>query len=178
MKNKLVPNFILTVVLAFFLSNCTNDQNSKNKVILAEIPDNFKFSEDLGASISVCEFRETNDTTKDYIVEGFIGGRKNPFAENRAIFILGDNTLETCDEKSDDSCPTPWDVCCEDRNKILSSTISVQILDANGFIINGTLQGVSGIDSGKNIKVRGKLNMKSTAEAIIMNAEAIQILNI
>ena len=75
MKNKLVPNFILTVVLAFFLSNCTNDQNSKNKVILAEIPDNFKFSEDLGASISVCEFRETNDTTKDYIVEGFIGGR-------------------------------------------------------------------------------------------------------
>ena len=129
MKNKLVPNFILTVVLAFFLSNCTNDQNSKNKVILAEIPDNFKFSEDLGASISVCEFRETNDTTKDYIVEGFIGGRKNPFAENRAIFILGDNTLETCDEKSDDSCPTPWDVCCEDRNKILSSTISVQVLD-------------------------------------------------
>ena len=178
MKNKLVPSIILTVILAFYLSSCTNDQNSKNKVILAEIPDNFKFSEDLGASISVCEFRETNNTTKDYIVEGFIGGRKNPFAENRAIFILGDNTLETCDEKSDDSCPTPWDVCCEDRNKILSSTISVQILDANGSIINGTLQGVSGIDSGKKIKISGKLNTKSTAEAIIMNAEAIQILNI
>ena len=177
MKNKLVPNFILTVVLAFFLSNCTNDQNSKNKVILAEIPDNFKFSEDLGASISVCEFRETNDTTKDYIVEGFIGGRKNPFAENRAIFILGDNTLETCDEKSDDSCPTPWDVCCEDRKKILSSTISVQVLDVDGFIIKGSLKGVSGIDSGKKIKIRGKLNTKSTAEAIILNAEAIQILN-
>ena len=117
MKNKLVPSIILTVILAFYLISCTNDQNSKNKVILAEIPDNFKFSKDLGASISVCEFRETNDTTKDYIVEGFIGGRKNPFAENRAIFILGDNTLETCDEKSDDSCPTPWDVCCEDRKE-------------------------------------------------------------
>ena len=89
------------------MSSCTNDQNSKNKVILAEIPDNFKFSEDLGASISVCEFRETNNTTKDYIVEGFIGGRKNPFAENRAIFILGDNTLETPSymENSDISLP-------------------------------------------------------------------------
>ena len=178
MKNKLVPNFVLKVILAFYLSSCTNDQNSQNKVILAEIPDSFKFSEDLGASISVCEFRDTNDTTKDYIVEGFIGGRKNPFAENRAIFILGDNTLETCDEKSDDSCPTPWDVCCEDRKKILSSTISVQVLDVDGSIINGTLKGVSGIDSGKKIKVRGKLNTKSTAEAIILNAEAIQILNI
>ena len=178
MKNKLVPNVILKVILAFYLSSCTNDQNSKNKVILAEIPNSFKFSEDLGASISVCQFRETNDTTKDYIVEGFIGGRKNPFAENRAIFIIGDNTLETCDEKPDDHCPTPWDVCCEDRKKILSSTISVQILDANGSIINGTLKGVSGIDSGKKIKVRGKLNTKSTAEAIILNAEAIQILNI
>tara|TARA_B100000161_G_C33557885_1_gene419114 strand:- start:94 stop:630 length:537 start_codon:yes stop_codon:yes gene_type:complete len=178
MKNKLVPNFVLKVILAFYLSSCTNDQNSQNKVILAEIPDSFKFSEDLGASISVCEFRDTNDTTKDYIVEGFIGGRKNPFAENRAIFILGDNTLETCDEKSDDSCPTPWDVCCEDRKKILSSTISVQVLDVDGSIIKGSLKGVSGIDSGKKIKVRGKLNTKSTAEAIILNAEAIQILNI
>ncbi|MAL85117.1 MAG: hypothetical protein CMI23_01995 [Opitutae bacterium] len=178
MKNKLVPNFVLKVILAFYLSSCTNDQNSQNKVILAEIPDSFKFSEDLGASISVCEFRDTNDTTKDYIVEGFIGGRKNPFAENRAIFILGDNTLETCDEKSVDSCPTPWDVCCEDRKKILSSTISVQVLDVDGSIIKGSLKGVSGIDSGKKIKVRGKLNTKSTAEAIILNAEAIQILNI
>ena len=178
MKNKLVPNFVLKVILAFYLSSCTNDQNSQNKVILAEIPDSFKFSEDLGASISVCEFRDTNDTTKDYTVEGFIGGRKNPFAENRAIFILGDNTLETCDEKSNDSCPTPWDVCCEDRKKILSSTISVQVLDVDGSIIKGSLKGVSGIDSGKKIKVRGKLNTKSTAEAIILNAEAIQILNI
>ena len=178
MKNKLVPNFVLKVILAFYLSSCTNDQNSQNKVILAEIPDSFKFSEDLGASISVCEFRDTNDTTKDYIVEGFIGGRKNPFAENRAIFILGDNTLETCDEKSNDSCPTPWDVCCEDRKKILSSTISVQVLEVDGSIIKGSLKGVSGIDSGKKIKIRGKLNTKSTAEAIILNAEAIQILNI
>ena len=122
-------------------------------------------------------FATQNDTTKDYIVEGFIGGRKNPFAENRAIFILGDNILETCDEKSDDSCPTPWDVCCEDRKKILSSTISVQVLDVDGSIINGTLKCFWN-RFWENIKVRGKLNTKSTAEAIILNAEAIQILNI
>ena len=127
MKNKLVPNY-LNSNFSIFLSSCTNDQNSQNKVILAEITDSFKFSEDLGASISVCEFRETNDTTKDYIVEGFIGGRKNPFAENRAIFILGDNTWKHVMKNLMIVVP-PWDVCCEDRKKILSSTISVQVLD-------------------------------------------------
>ena len=58
-----------------------------------------------GTSFSVCEFRELQDTDGEFIVEGFIGGRKNPFVENRAIFILGDESLETCDEKDNDTCP-------------------------------------------------------------------------
>ena len=84
--------------------------------------------------------------------------------------------METCDEKDDDNCPTPWDVCCEDRNKIKSSTMSVQVLDANGSIIKGTLDGVSGIKSGKSVKVKGTLDRTSTHDFIILNAQAIQLL--
>jgi hypothetical protein len=93
------------------------------------------------------------------------------------MFILGDDSLETCDEKHGDSCPTPWDACCEDRQKIVASTISVQIIDHNGTIIDGTLDGVNGIKAGKRVKVKGRVSNKSTAQSFILNAEQIQLLN-
>lgn len=176
MKNKSDSALPLILIFLLTLISCSTDQNNEKPIIKAELPENFKVVQNLGTSFSVCEFRELQHTDGEFIVEGFIGGRKNPFVENRAIFILGDESLETCDEKDDDNCPTPWDVCCEDRNKIKSSTISVQVLDANGSIIKGTLDGVSGIKSGKSVKVKGTLDRTSTHDFIILNAQAIQLL--
>ncbi len=110
------------------------------------------------------------------VVEGFIGGRKKPFTENSAVFILGDHSLETCDEKDDDNCPTPWDVCCEDRNKIANSTMSVQLLNANGSLLAGTLEGVAGLEAGAKVKVKGSLDEKSSTRAFIINAKNIQLI--
>ena len=48
------------------------------------------------------------------------------FTRGKAVFILGDDTLKTCSTRR--LMPTPWDVCCEDREKVATSTLSVQIL--------------------------------------------------
>ena len=110
-------------------------------------------------------------------MEGFIGGRKKPFTRGKAVFILGDDALKTCDENPGDSCPTPWDVCCEDRKKIANSTLSVQILDENGSLLSGTLKGVAGIEAGKRVKVQGTVSESSTSESLALEVSALEILN-
>jgi hypothetical protein len=100
---------------------------------------------------------------------------KKPFSRSRAIFVLSDDSLETCDEIPGDPCPTPWDACCEDPKKITSSTISIQVLDKNGTLLPGTLDGVASIEAGKRIKVKGIIDAKSTSHAMILNAQVLQL---
>jgi hypothetical protein len=167
--------FILSILIAF--SGCSENSQTEPTSKKALLPDNFIANDDIGSSLGVKNARDANHKNQILVVEGFIGGMKNPFTANRAMFVLGDDSLETCDEKPGDNCPTPWDVCCEDRQKIVASTISVQIIDHNGTIIDGTLEGVNGIKAGKRVKVKGRVSNKSTAQSFILNAEQIQLLN-
>ena len=167
--------FILSILIAF--SGCSENSQTEPTSKKALLPDNFIANDDIGSSLGVKNARDANKNNQVLVVEGFIGGMKNPFTANRAMFVLGDDSLETCDGKHGDSCPTPWDACCEDRQKIVASTISVQIIDHNGTIIDGTLEGVNGIKAGKRVKVKGRVSNKSTAQSFILNAEQIQLLN-
>ena len=174
---KYKPYIILLIFhLWILIPGCSDDSEIQKFLAKAVVPENFVKNGDLGPSITVCELRKSFSINDEIVVEGFIGGRKKPFSETKAIFILGDDSLETCDEKPDDSCPTPWDVCCEDRKKIANSTISIQVNDDNGDLLDGTLEGVSGIISGKRIKLKGIVSPKSSANAVILNAISIQLL--
>jgi hypothetical protein len=177
MKN--FPNNIYLFIFSslIYFSGCSNNSDSERNFKKAVLPDNFIVKKDIGASFGVNGAKDTNNTDKILVVEGFIGGMKNPFTANRAVFVLGDDSLETCDEIPGDNCPTPWDACCEDRRRIVNSTMSVQIIDHNGTIIDGTLEGVGGIKAGKRVKVKGRVSNKSTAPSFILNAEQIQLLN-
>ena len=130
----------------------------------------------LGDSITVKQAREQNVPNKELIIEGFIGGRENPFAKGRAIFAFGDDALETCDEIPGDNCTTPWDACCESREKIISSILTIQIVDENNNVLNGTLMNVNGIKGGARLKIKGVVDANSKPEAMIFNAENIEFL--
>ena len=171
------PYIILLIShLGILISGCSNDSENQKFLVKAVLPENFVKNGNLGSSITVCELRKSFSVNDEIVVEGFIGGRRKPFSETKAIFILGDDSLETCDEKPDDSCPTPWDVCCEDRKKIANSTISIQVNDDKGDLLDGTLEDVSGIIPGQRIKVKGIVDSKSSGNAVILNAISIQLL--
>ena len=172
---KIIRLFILSILIAF--SGCSENSQTEPTSKKALLPDDFIASEDIGSSLGVKNAKDANNNNQVLVVEGFIGGMKNPFTTNRAMFILGDDSLETCDEKPGDNCPTPWDACCEDRREIVDSTMSVQVIDHNGTIIDGTLEGVNGIKAGKRVKVKGRVSNKSTDQSFILNAEQIQLLN-
>ena len=168
--------FTLLSLLLLLYSSCSNDSKMVDiEGEKASLPRGFIVESGLEEALSVIEVRTNNSTDKELIVEGFIGGRKRPFTKNSAIFILGDHSLVTCDEKDNDNCPTPWDVCCEDRKKVANSTLSVQLLDANGSLLAGTLEGVAGLEAGAKVKVKGSLDEISSTRAFIINAKNIQL---
>ena len=178
-KKKLIP---LLFFAALLFNACSSDtpRNEEldagliyKKVIL---PDYVITTESLGESISVCEAKLLNESGKSLTIEGFIGGRRKPISNDMAIFIMGDHSLVTCDEMPTDHCSTPWDACCEPREKIISSTLTVRLVDQDKQILEGTLNGLQGIKPGRTIKVLGKVDEQSIPESMIINAEKLEVL--
>jgi len=89
---------------------------------------------------------------------------------------MGDHELVTCDEMPTDHCSTPWDACCEPREKISSSTLTVRLVDSKNDVLKGTLYGLRGIKPGQTIKVFGKVDQESIPESMIINAEKLELL--
>jgi hypothetical protein len=109
-------------------------------------------------------------------LSGAVLGSKSPFVEGRAAFILGDPAeLISCDLNPGDTCETPWDVCCESPEDILAATVTIQVVDSDGRVVAGGLEGVGGLAKLSKVTVTGKLAPTSTPEAVIINATAIRV---
>jgi hypothetical protein len=166
---------ITMLSICSLFSSCENDKGISVEP-KAELPTGFITQESLGEAIPVKTAREQNEPGNILILEGFVGGREDPFVEGRAIFVLGDDSLETCDKVPGDGCKTPWDACCEDPKNIKSATITIQVVDENNAVLKGTLNGVGGIKAGGRLKIKGLVDKKSSPEAMIFNAQTIKIL--
>ena len=184
MKMLLSFKFIVVCLVSILFIGCDTSSISTNEEILSgqnsKVYQKAKLSLDIFSEnvfdnpISVTEAKKKNRIGDKLVIEGFIGGQKRPFASNRASFILADLSLEACDVIPGDSCPTPWDVCCEDRKVVLGATMNIQFLDKNGSLIHGTVEGVQGLKPGLKIRIHGKVSDKSLPESMVLNAEFIQ----
>src|SRR6478752_5981903 len=96
-----------------------NDDSANNsKYILKEEPKD---------AMGVIDAREKAKDKDDVVVVGRIGGRKNPWVKGAAAFSIVDPSLKACSERPGDTCPTPWDYCCEaDLSK---ATVFVTVVD-------------------------------------------------
>ncbi len=76
--------------------------------------------------------KETKDG-EEVVIVGRIGGSKNPWIKDRAAFTIVDNSLTPCTDP-EESCPTPWDYCCE-LDKLPTSTAFIKVVDENGSVV-------------------------------------------
>lgn len=171
-------------LLSLLIASCESDdlaQSSGNSIVTddsikANVPADFISKQSLGEAISVLEARKRNERDQLLVIQGFIGGMVEPFAQNRALFILGDESIKTCYKIPGDNCPTPWDACCEDRKKLIDGSITVRLLDKHGQILQGTLKKVKGIEAGKIIKVECIVDSESIKNSMVVNAKRIELL--
>lgn len=65
-------------------------------------------------------------------VRGRIGGRAEPISAESPVFQLMDLAVPHCGQIPGDTCPTPWDYCCEPRDNLTAHAATVQVVDADG----------------------------------------------
>lgn len=102
-----------------------------------------------------------------------VAGRANPFVSGRAIMVVSDPALLPCNEREDDLCPTPADLCCESRETLLANTATVQVLDGRGRPLAVALSGHSGLASLDHVVVEGELVERGENGGFVVTASRI-----
>jgi hypothetical protein len=108
-------------------------------------------------------------------IRGRVGGSEKPLADNRAIVTLIDLTLPTCEKSAMDTCPTPWDACCEPSEEITAKSATIQVVGPDGRPLKATLAGVSGIAPLKELIVTGKVRTPADSGALVVDATGIYV---
>ncbi len=107
-------------------------------------------------------------------VSGQIGGTTEPFGEGYALFMLADESLVFCNEMSDeDHCPTPWDACCEDPDKLRNSRAMIQIVDEAGEVRTGSLKGDTRLRELDSIVLSGTVIRSQEDGGLVINARKL-----
>ena len=108
-------------------------------------------------------------------VSGKIMGNDKPFVDGRAAFILGDpQVLTPCNENPADKCTTPWDNCCDSPEDKKRGIATIQIVGADGRVLKEPAAGVTGLANLATVTVTGKVAPGSSADVLIINAQAIR----
>jgi hypothetical protein len=101
--------------------------------------------------VGVSQARNTVPDGEPVVVEG----RLKDFVSGKAAFTMVDGAIKSCIEMAD-GCATPWDYCCIAPNVLASNTATVQLVGADGKMLDGNLQGVNSIDNLSTVVVTGK----------------------
>lgn len=131
-----------------------------------------------GAPTPIHLIRATAKPGDAITISGKIMGNEKPFVEGRAAFILGDpEVLTACNEDPADKCTTPWDACCDSPEDKKRGIATIQIVGADGRVLKEPVEGVGGLINLAAVTVSGKVAEGSSADVLIVSAEAIRAAN-
>ena len=103
-----------------------------------------------------------------------IGGRAAPFVKDRALCTIIDTRLRSCDEIPGDTCPKPWDYCCEPKESLKANVATMQVVGADGKPLKIAIEGANGLKPLSRITVTG--TVAEVADGmLVVNADGIFI---
>lgn len=109
------------------------------------------------------------------VIHGRIGGRTAPFADGAAVFLLADMSMKPCNELHGDSCPTPWDYCCEPANSLTARVATIQIVDDSGKPLRIGVKGRNGLSPLAEVTIAGEIVPRDSTDALLINAQGVYI---
>lgn len=116
-----------------------------SKYLLRELPE--------GAQ-SVMAVHKSSTDKQDVVIEGKIGGRKDPWIGGRAAFQIVDVSLKSCDQIPGDKCPTPWDYCCG-QDELIGATALIKVVGEDGKLLASDAKSMFQIKELQTVVVRG-----------------------
>ncbi|MDQ8203829.1 hypothetical protein [Pelagicoccus sp. SDUM812003] len=175
MKNKLLSKALLIggITLAGVIAtSCSSEPESSASTENAPQLQSVILDTAPSGALSVEEARQKAVPGQPIVVTGQIGAAHDPFSKSYASFILGDKGLDYCNERPGDNCGSPWDACCEPKEKIAAMRASVQVL-ADGEPVAQSLKGVGGLTELDEVVIAGVVDPASTPQNLIINASGI-----
>lgn len=95
-----------------------------------------------------------------------VAGRVANLVPGFAVFTLMDTSLPYCGEKNkEDGCKTPWDYCCDSAETRTANSLLVEVRDANGKPIAGSLGDLRLLDA---VTVAGKLTKDEHGNHVLL----------
>lgn len=165
----------ITAILLTVLAGCAQDQPAapsarptSTATSSAPAVDGAKFllADEPADAQSVVDVRADVEDQDEVVVAGRIGGAGNPWVADLVAFTIVDASAKSCNETEDDTCPTPWDFCCEPN--LSKKKLAIEFVDEQGTIVEGdakTLFGVSELDS---VVIRGKARRDEAGNVTIL----------
>jgi hypothetical protein len=95
---------------------------------------------------SVSAARKSAKKGDTVVIEAKVGGRAEPFVKNRAIVMVADRSLRSCDQIPGDTCAKPWDYCCEPPESKRANMMTIQFVGADGKPLKVGAQGAGGLE--------------------------------
>lgn len=180
--NTITP--IIAFAALFAVAGCSQEapENPRNdaaqtapaQTAAPSLPDGFFLAEAPAGAVPVSEARSHAKAGDDVALTGYIGGRKDPFTEGLALFLIADAAkAPAC---GDDHCPTPWDACCVPGEVIAANSATVQVAGENGRALRLSLQGQKGLEPGVEITVVGKVR-EANEGMMLVDAAGINVAN-
>ena len=111
--------------------------------------------------------RKTAKNGDAVVIVGRIGGSHNPWIENRAAFNIVDRSLKACSDIPGDSCPIPWDYCCE-THKLPASTALVKVVDERGKLVEEDARALLGVKELSTVVLQGKAERDTSGNLTIL----------
>ncbi|NDV62914.1 hypothetical protein G0Q06_10665 [Puniceicoccales bacterium CK1056] len=170
----------LIALFALLLAGCGGESNNK---VTAEVtaepvdqPTRFLLAEMPNNTTSLVSALESASAGDPVVVTGRIGGTLTPLSEDFAGFVLTDESVYFCDEGGEEGhCPTPWDACCEDPDKLAASRAFVQFVDDNGDPLPVNLRESAGLSENATVVVKGVLSIDSVPGNVVVIAEGMSL---
>jgi len=128
-----------------------------------------------GAAASLLELKGKSKVGDSVLFEARVGGREDPFVEGRAIFVVADSALQSCDAIEGDGCKTPWDYCCETPADLLENVATVRFVDAAGDPLEASVKDHKGLSGLKTVVVRGTVKEADGSGNFVVDADGVWI---
>lgn len=150
-----LTTIILSLSCTLFAPPPTNPTPNAPK-----IPDSVFVDTEPADAKCVAEVKKNAKKGETVVIKAKIGGRSEPFVKNRAIVVIADRCMKSCDQIPGDTCTKPWDYCCEPPESLKANTMTVQFVDDAGKVLKTGAQGVHGLEPLALVVIEGTVAEK------------------
>lgn len=142
--------------LAALVAGCSQDTEQSGAATTSVDVDSSQYllSTEPGGAQSVIDIRENAQHEDDVVIIGRIGGSANPWVDGRAAFSIVDESLKACSDIEGDTCPQPWDYCCE-TDKLPTAKALVKLVDSDGQLVRADARQLLKLKELDTVVIRG-----------------------